>query len=187
MVLRVALLTMFVMAAPFAVSAQESIWWTAPGDEQLRESGKLEEIKDKRRVFVSVNYRSEDTLANSQPDRDRLRNAVTRVLAEYKGLEVVLSPDRADLAITVTATEGTGNAQLGAGNFNANLDPADEMSLEILVLVRGANQRNGGQRPRVVWELSSPNVQGEAAPAAAFALDGFIAQLRRVRGETTRK
>jgi hypothetical protein len=189
MVLRWALLMLF-LAAPIAASAQNSIWWTNQGDSQFREQGKLQELKEKRRVFVSVSYRSTDpNQVSEQTERDRLRGAVSRALTAYKGLEIVLAPEKADLAISVTAMDNVGQGgQSGAGgNFAASLDPDVETPLEILVLVRGAMQRDGGYRPRVVWELSSPNVRGEAAPAAGFALDGFISQLKKVRGESTKK
>jgi hypothetical protein len=174
---------MALTAVLLALLFQSSIWWTNQGDEQLREYGKLQEIKDKRRVFVSVNYRSTDpNQVSAQTERDRLRAAVSRALSGYQGLEVVLAPERADLAIAVTATNNVGTGA-GGGNFAASLDPNVETPLEILVLVRGTMQRDGGYRPRVVWELSSPNVRGEAAPAAEFALDGFISQLKKLRGE----
>jgi hypothetical protein len=181
MVLRIPVLAVVLLMSSTAALSQVSTWWTASA-ESSRETGRIQELRDKRRVFVQVSYRSTELTFNTQPELASLRGAVSRALSAYDGLEVVLAPERADLAITVTASHVPSSGNAG-GNFAASLDPEVEAGLEVLVLVRGAMQRDGGYRPRVVWELSSQNVRGEPAPAAAFALDGFINQLKRVRGE----
>ena len=187
MAFRVVLLIAVLVVGSAAGLAQVSTWWTSGGLDNTEE-GRVHEIKEKHRVFVSVNYRSTDpNSVNVQQELAQLRGAVSRSLTAYKGLEIVLAPERAELAITVTATHSPQGTSGQGGNFAASRDPDEETSLEVMVLVRGAMQRDGGYRPRVVWELSSPNVRGESAPAAAFALDGFISQLKKLRGESNKK
>ena len=180
--LRIMFLAVVLSMTSVPATAQVSTWWTASGD-SATETGRMQELKEKRRVFVQVSYRSTEASFNTQPELVALRAAVSRTLSAYDGLEIVLAPERAELAIVVNATHVAASTNSAGGNFAASLDPDVEAALEVIVLVRGAMQRDGGYRPRVVWELSSQNVRGEPAPAAAFALDGFINQLKKARGE----
>src|SRR5688572_3552356 len=128
MVFRVVLLTMVLVVGSAAGLAQVSTWWTN-GALENTEAGRLHEIKEKHRVFISVNYRSTDpNSVNVQHELSQLRGAVSRSLTSYKGLEIVLAPERAEMAIMVSAThnpQGTG----GQGNFAASRDPEEETAL----------------------------------------------------------
>jgi len=180
---RLSLVACLAMVA-FVTPGRAQNWWT--GSDGNTEAGKLQELKQKRKVFLNVVFSSTETDANAQQEQTLIRRVVTRALAAYKGLDLVGTADQAEFAISIVASKtntGTGGTPAPLGNFSANLDPGLQIPLEVTVTVRGTMQRNGTYRPRVVWNMSSPNVHGEPAPAAVFAVDGFIDQLKKVRGE----
>ena len=174
----------FFVTVALSTPAQAQNWWS-PG-EGTAETGKLQEIKQKQKVFLNVVFNTTETEVNAQQEQTQIRRVVTRAIEAYKGLQLVGTADQAEIAISVNASQ-TNNAPTGGpatlGNFSLNLDPNVEVPLEVTVLVRGTLQRNGTYRPRVVWRMSSQNVHGEPGPAAVFAIDGFIDQLKKARGE----
>jgi hypothetical protein len=171
----VVLLAVLAVTAP----AQAQNWWSSADGNT--ESGKIEELKQKRKAFLNVSFTSQEPDINVQQEQAQIRRLVSRALSAYPGLELVTTPDLADIAINISASQ---SATAGAtGNFSANLDPELQTPLEVTVLVRGRMQRDGTYRSRIVWQMSSQNVHGEPAPAAVFAIDGFLDQLKRVRGE----
>lgn len=175
-------LFVFIATITITASAQSQNWWNV-GDTPP-EAGKLQELKQKHKVFLNVSFNTTLAEINAQQEQAQIRRLVVRAIEAYKGLELVANADDADMAITVNASQGT--AVVGApvtGNFSLNLDPNVQVPLEVTVLIRGAMQRNGAYKPRVVWSMSSLNVQGEPGPAAVFAVDGFIDQLKKARGE----
>ena len=180
MLFRKVSLTLLMMMAVLAAPAQAQSWWSA-GDGH--ETGKLTEIKQKRKVFLNVAFTSSEPEINAEQKQTSIRRLVTRALAEYKGLEIVGTPDQAELTIGVTASMSRATNREGALNFAANLDPDLQAALDVTVFLRGRMQRDGTYRPRVVWGMSSQNVFGEPGPAAVFAIDGFIDQLKKARGE----
>jgi hypothetical protein len=170
-------LTFVALATP----AQAQNWWSST--DSAAEVGKLQELKEKHRVFLNVIFSTTETEINAQQEQTQIRRVVTRALSAYKGLELVGTADQAEFAISVIASLTNGPTTGPAGNFSLNLDPNVQVPLEVTVLVRGAVTRSGTYRPRVVWTISSQNVQGEPAPAAVLAVDSFIDQLKVVRGE----
>ncbi len=177
--------SLLVLAMTFALATpvRAQNWWNT-GD-GTTETGKLQELKQKRKVFLNVVFTTTEAEVNSQQEQAQIRRVVARSIEAYKGLELVGSADVAEIAITVTASQSnnpTGGPAL-FGNFSLNLDPTVQVPLDVTVFIRGTLQRNGTYRPRVVWSMSSLNVHGEPGPAAVFAVDGFIDQLKRIRGE----
>lgn len=173
---------LFLVAIP-AIPAQGQSWWSLSQPALDAEAGRLEELKDKRRVYIVVNAQSQDfEQVSSQSRRDLIRRRVVQSLAAYKHLEVVSTPERADFAFNITATQGPIAMSL-PGNFSAGLDPNEQVGLTMLVLVRGSAQPFGDPRPRVVWDFWCDNVRSEPWTAAAFVIEGFLQELKRVRQE----
>jgi len=178
-------LSLLVLAMTFALAApaRAQNWWST-GD-ATAEAGKLQELKQKRKVFLNVLFSTTEIEINAQQEQAQIRRVVTRAIEAYKGLELVGTADQAEIAISVTASQSNGpvGGPATLGNFSLNLDPNVQVPLEVTVLIRGTLQRNGTYRPRIVWSMSSQNVHGEPGPAAVFAVDGFIDQLKKARGE----
>jgi hypothetical protein len=171
------------MTAVLATPAHGQNWWSP--NEGTPETGKLQELKEKRKVFLNVTFTTTEIEINAQQEQTQIRRIVTRALTAYKGLELVGTADQAEFAISVNASQ-TNTPPAGAssvGNFSLNLEPGVHIPLDVTVLTRGTMTRNGSYRPRIVWSMSSPNVQGEPGPAAVFAVDGFIDLLKQARGE----
>lgn len=171
------------IAAALAIPAHGQNWWSP--NEGSAETGKLQELKEKRKVFLNVVFNTTETEINAQQEQTQIRRVVTRAISAYKGIELVGTAEQADFAISVTASQTNNPTAVGnpVGNFSQNLEPGIHVPLEVTVLTRGAMTRSGAFRPRVVWSMASQNVQGEPGPAAVFAVDGFIDLLKQVRGE----
>ena len=165
----------FLITAPFALSAQAQNWWVV-GDAGT-EAGKLQELKEKRRVYLSVAFNTNEADINAQQEATVIRRLVTQAVSSYSGLQLVSTPEQAEIAINIIASSGPAETPVGG------VDPGPQTPLDVTITVRGRMQRDGNYRPRVVWSMSSQNVHGQPGPAAAFAIDGFIDQLRKVRGE----
>jgi hypothetical protein len=171
-----------VMTAAVATPAYGQNWWSP--NEASAETGRLQELKEKRKVFLNVVFNTTETEINAQQEQTLIRRLVTRAISAYQGLELVGTADQADFAISVTASQTNSSpTEAAVSNFSLNLEPGVTVPLEVTVLTRGAVTRNGTYRPRVVWSMASQNVQGEPGPAAVFAVDGFIDLLKQVRGE----
>ena len=177
---RISLLFLLAVAAPAQVQVQN--WWNA-NSESPSETGKLQDLKDKRRVFLNITFTSSDPQVNVQQEQATIRRLVTLALATHKEFQIVPNPEGAEFVVSITASQSVDSAQSTLGNFSVSLDPGLQTPLDVTVVLRGALQRNGTYRPRVVWEMSSPNVHGEPGPAAVFAVDGFTRQLKKVLGE----
>ena len=181
----VAFLVLFMVVGAGGVSKplQAQNWWNV-GD-VTPEAGKLQEVKQKHRVYLTVVFTTALPEVNAQQEQNQIRRLVTRTLESYKEIELVNAADLAEFAITINASQNVAAAGAPAtlGNFSLNLDPNVQIPLEVTVLVRGTQQKNGSYRPRIVWSMSSLNVHGEPGPAAVFAVDGFIDQLKKARGE----
>jgi hypothetical protein len=171
----------FATALALATPARAQNWWSTS---DVAETGNLQELKQKRKVFLNVVFSTTESDVNAQQEQAQIRRVVTRALEAYKGLVLVSTADQADIAISIIASQSIGGPAAGLGNFSLSLDPNIQVPLEVTVLIRGTLQRNGSYRPRVVWSMSSQNVHGEPGPAAVFAVDGFIDQLKKARGES---
>lgn len=174
------------LVALLALPVQAQNWWI-PGDAGT-EAGKIDELKEKRSVFLSVAFSSSEVEINAQQEATLIRRLVTQAVSAYKGLNLVPTPEQAEFAINVVASAnqlpaGAPNVTANTGTFAANFDPNLQTPLDVTITVRGRMQRDGTYRPRVVWNMSSQNVHGQPGPAAVFAVDGFIDQLKKVRGE----
>lgn len=166
-----------VHAAPQAVQN----WWTLNTERDIAEKGRLRELLNKRKVYVSVSF--SDSGPNSQTNTSEQNNVsriVHEAIAAHKELQKVTYPEEAEFAIIVRASMIQGAGDRGP-NFSLLLETEAEVSLEVLVLVPGEMQSNGTRIPRIVWEHSSPNTQLEAAAAARFTVDGFLWELRKLR------
>ena len=177
---RVLLPVLFAVLA-LTTPARAQNWWT--GSDDNTESGKIQEVKLKQKVYLNVAYTTTEADINPQQETTLIRNLATRAIGAYKGLTLVGTPDQAEMTISVVASQSNRGPGATQHAQAANQDPNLETPVEVTVFVRGAQQKNGTYRPRVVWTTHNSNVQGEPAPAAAFAINGFIDQLKKARGE----
>lgn len=177
------LLLAVLWVVPTTTHAQ--IWWNT--SESSVESGKLSEIKDKRKVYLNIVYRTVDgETVSSQQEQLQIQNSVAAAIGAYKGLELVVIPERADMVINITASVASGPQAAPApvlGNFSLNRDADLQFPLEMVVVVPGKAERNRTPRPRSVWSMSSSNVHSEPAPTALRWVEGFISELKKLRGE----
>jgi hypothetical protein len=180
---RITCIAVLLFAAHSAAAQSESpYWWSPTPEDPNKEWGELREIKGKHLVFVNVAYASPDSFADGQQERDAIRRMVTLILSSHKDFEIVSIPGRAQFAINISVFPKSDPDSVGRPeNFAANLDPDIQIPMEVAVVVRGAQESRGHYRPRIVWEFVSANVRGNPGPAAAFAIDCFMGQLRKLR------
>jgi len=180
--LRLLLLTVL-FAIPTVTRAQ--VWWNP--NEATVESGKLSEIKDKHKVYLNVVYRGVDgETAATQQEQQQMQNVLATTISSYKGLELVVIPERADMVISITASAVGGPQAPPApvlGNFSLGRDADLQFPMEMVVLVPGKAPANRPLRPRSVWSMSSSNVRSEPGPTAVRWMEGFIDELKKLRGE----
>src|SRR4026209_239779 len=89
--------TVFAMATP----ARAQNWWSS--SEGTSESGKLQELRQKRKVFLNVVFSTTENDVNAQQEQTQIRRVVTRALEAYKGLQLVGTADQAEIAISIVA------------------------------------------------------------------------------------
>ena len=183
MLFRVICIAVLLLAAHAAAAQSESPYWWSPNQEDPnKEWGDLREIRGKRLVFVNVAYTSPDSFADAQQERDAIRRMVNLVLSAHKDFEIVSTAGRAQFAISISVSPVNDPASFGQPeNYAANLAPEIQIPMEVAVVVRGAEESRGHYRPRVVWEFASANVRGNPGPAAGFAIDCLMGQLRKLR------
>src|SRR5689334_22227239 len=128
-------LLLFAITFAMATPAQAQNWWST--SEGTAEAGKLQELKQKRKVFLNVIFSTTETEVNAQQEQAQIRRVVTRALETYKGLELVGTADQAEIAISITASQGSAPVGTPAtlGNFSLNLDPNVQVPLEVTVLI----------------------------------------------------
>jgi hypothetical protein len=187
-------LIILLMSAPSLASLQQGrqpqppgapseVWWSPP-PRGGAERGQVEELRDKRRVYVTF-----FTFTGGQQAAE-IRRQVLRALASYEGVEVVSRVEEADFALHVSASRLPIADPKRAGFEPARSDaphphpgePDWPTTLEVSVLVRGAEQAGGAHRPRVVWQKSQ-RVWEKAGAASGSGVRAFIKRLKRVRGE----
>src|SRR5215212_6877521 len=111
------LLLVFVLPLAFATPARAQNWWST-GD-TAAEAGKLQEVKQKRNVFLNVVFSTTESDINAVQEQVLIRRLVTRAIEAYKGLQLVATADQAEIAISVTASQSNNPAAGPAtlGNF----------------------------------------------------------------------
>jgi hypothetical protein len=159
------------------------VWWSPP-PRGGAERGKVEELKDKRRLYVTF------FAFTGERQAAEIRRQVLRALASYEGVEVVGSAEDADFALHVSASrlpiadpkrEGFEPTRSDAPAPHPG-EPDWPTTLEVSVLVRGAGPAGGAHRPRVVWRKSQ-RVWDQVGAASGSGVRAFIERLKRVRGE----
>jgi hypothetical protein len=163
--------------------AQSQNWWTLPQQTGAVERGKLEELKTKKKVYVSVTYDNNlPGQVTSASEKADIQKSVLKAVSSHKGLTVVLNPASAEFAVLVRIIASPAAAEAERpGNFSVALDPDAEIGVEVNVVVPGAKLADGSFKPRTVWQNSSPNVQTEAAPGASFVVGGFLWELKKLK------
>ncbi len=150
-------------ASPAQQKAVKSPAWYAPfaADMNRYERGDVSELKDKRRVFVSVWAFSD---LNSNVETAQLKQQVLHDFKKYDGLEVVSTPEEADFAVHFEAD----TSQYGAG-------------CKYYVATRGAESINGAPAPRVLQRSST--LGNECTAWASRRVGNLVETLKRLRGE----
>jgi len=174
--------TLILMAITTTVWAQAQNWWVLPSNGAV-ERGKLEEIKLKKKVFLTVTFETagpgQITSTSEQAD---IRKNVSDAFKGHKDLTVVLNPAMADFAVIVKAAASTAGADNEhPANFSVSADSDSEISVDVTVLTPGTKMADGTFRSRSVWQVSSPNVQMEAGAGARFVVSGFLWELNKLR------
>ena len=151
-----------IVLAGVAAAGQKSkpTLWYYPWSAEGHETGKLSDIKDKRKVYVSLFIGSFSQDPQRISDQQRLLNLLTR----DSGLELVKRPEEAELAIYISSSDY-------GGSF-----------YEFYVLTRGEAQRDGGHKPRIVLKRLRSDSQGSTT-LIEQAVSAFVDDLKAVRGE----
>jgi hypothetical protein len=163
---------------PLKAAQETPNWWTVPAEREDIEKGRLQDLAGRKKVWVNVTFA--DTRPNSpltSTERTDITEAVRDAIFAQKELTVVTFPEEADFALLVRAS----TAQGGGPNFSLLVDSEALVSIDVTVVVPGAQLSDGTRMPRVVWEASSPNAQVEAAAASRFVVDGFLWEWKKVR------
>ena len=178
-VVRILCLLLFLLTHLSGSAAQETRnWWTVNSEREDTEKGRLQELLNRKRVYVNVTFT--DTRPNSplnNTERNDITQAVKESISVQKDLKMVMYPEEAEFAVLVRATMSQGTGP----NFSLLLDSEAEVSIDVIVVIPGSPLSDGTRMPRVVWEASSPNAQVEARSAARFTVDGFLWELKKLR------
>jgi len=174
--------TLLLLSMTTFVWAQAQNWWVLPSTGPS-ERGKMEEIKLKKKAFLTVTFETagpgQITSTSEQAD---IRKNITDAFKAHKDLTVVLNPATADFAVIVKASASSGGAETERpANFSVALDSDAEISVDVTVLVPGAKLADGTFKSRAVWQVSSPNVQMEPGAGARFVVNGFLWELKKLR------
>jgi len=155
-------------------------WWS-PAVDGTRERGKVSELANKRKVYVTTSFTDSRTTTEPPPTRSGdVHRIVLDAISVHKELQIVPIPSQADFAVVVRSTATTENGDQ-APNFSIALDPNTVVAVEVLVVVPGSKRSDGTTRSRLVWESSSSNAQVEAESAARFTVDGFLWELSKLK------
>ena len=173
--------TLLLLATALGAQVQTRNWWTVTLDREDTEKGKLQDLANRKKVYVNVT--SSDTRPNlplNSAEQNDIQDSVKEALSVQKDLKIVTFPEEADFAIIVRLSTGQGNGDRGP-NFSLLLETEAEVSIDVIVVVPGSQQPDGTRAPRIVWEASSPNTQVEARSSARFTVDGFLWELKKLR------
>jgi hypothetical protein len=187
----VAVLVLFPLSVTRPTLAQtgevESGKWWNPAADGTRESGKITELVDKRKVYIVTSFTDSRTISEPSPTRSGdVQRVILEGVSTHKDLQVVPVPSQADFAIVVRASATTENDERPP-NLSLALDPSTAVGVEVLVLVPGSKRQDGSIHPRVVWESSITNAQVEAQAAARSSLDGFLWELSKLKQQSVAK
>jgi len=178
-VVRILCSVVFLLTPLSGTAAQETRnWWTVNNEREDTEKGKLQELLNRKRVYLNVTFtdtRPNSTLNNTE--RNDITQAVKESIAVLKDLKMVTYPEEAEFAVLVRASTNQGTGP----NFSLLLDSEAEVSIDVIVVVPGTPLADGTRMPRIVWEASSPNAQVDARSAARFTVDGFLWELKKLR------
>jgi len=160
--------------------AESRDWWS-PETGGSRDRGKLSELVNRKKVYVTASFTDSRTNSESESPRSGdVRRMVLSAFLEQKELQVVPVPSQADFAVVVRATATTEN-DVRAPNFSTSLDASTSVGVEVIVVVPGSKRSDGTIRPRIVWESSTMNAQVEPGSAARFTVDGFLWELSKLK------
>jgi len=123
------------------------------------ETGKISELKDKHRVYISF---FDGFVSPEEPSRTGFRQRIVNQLSKHQTLEVVEKPDAADLAIFIRSSS------TGAWDF--------------YVLTRGEPLKDGSYKPRVVVKKLRSDSK-DSTQIIEQAVSTFVDDLRAVRGQ----
>lgn len=123
------------------------------------EKGKISELKDKHRVYVSF---FDVDVFELEPNRTGFRQRILNQLSRHKTLEVVENPESAELAIHISSSSG------GVWDF--------------FVLTRGAPRKDGRYTARVVVKKLRSDSR-DSTQVIEQAVSTFVDDLRAVRGQ----
>jgi len=155
-------------------------WWS-PTIEGTREHGKLSELVNKRKVYVTTSFTDSRTIPEPSPIRSGdVQRTVLDAFSLHKELQIVPVPSQADFAVVVRTTATTESGDRPP-NFSFALDSSTAVDVEVLVVVPGSKRSDGTIRSRVVWESSSSNAQIEAGSAARFTVNGFLWEFSKLK------
>src|SRR5215208_6311020 len=101
---------------PQTAAARPQDWWWPP-PRGGAERGKVEEIKNKRRVYVTF------FAFTGEQQAAEIRRQVLRALASYEGVEVVSRVEDADFALHVSASSDLGAARTRSGRGSSRPVP----------------------------------------------------------------
>jgi hypothetical protein len=161
-------------------------WWS-PEPGGSRDRGKLSELVNRNKVYVTTSFVDSRTAAESESHRSGdVRRMVLSAFQEQKELQVVPTPSQADFAVVVRATVNT-ETDVRAPNFSTSLDATTSVGVEVMVVVPGSKRSDGTIRPRIVWESSTTNAQVEPGSAARFTVDGFLWELSTLKEKVKAK
>jgi len=155
-------------------------WWS-PAIEGSSEHGKLSELVNKKKVYVTTSFTDSRTIPEPSPIRPGdVHRTVLDAFSVHKELQIVPVPSQADFAVVVRTTAITESGDRPP-NFSFALDSSTAVDVEVLVVVPGSKRSDGTMRSRVVWESLSSNAQIEAGSAARFTVDGFLWELSKLK------
>ena len=171
----------FAVSTPAQTYEVESGKWWNPATDGKRENGNLEELVNKKKVYVVTSFTDSRTISEPSPTRSGdVHRVILDGISIHKDLQVVPVPSQADFAIVVRASATTESDERPP-NLSLALDPSTAVGVEVLVLIPGSKRPDGTIHPRVVWESSIENAQVEAQAAARSAVDGFLWELSKVK------
>lgn len=156
------------------VNLPSQVWWQpAFLGNNNSESGKIDELKGKTRVYLS-NFLGSSTIAESNSFREQ----INKQISEFEKIEIVNNPDEADFAFyfKVGYFPNTSSTFSTASNSSQTAQNVSECGF--YVLTKGAEQADKSYRPRILFErLSFAN---DCRNWARHSLSNFYRKLNKL-------